>query len=159
MANAHCSYTYNFKDLSTATYQPGGNAIISLDSMSHRVLPNSIYDPEGLGRWTSTLYNGKNGLHLRVIQIYCPPLPSSLSPNSSYSQQHRFFLSHNNEECPRTLFFHHLSQFLTSCMQSHELIILMGDFNHIVDSPTVVNFLAQHSLHNIHQTAHSSYTT
>ena len=33
----------------------------------------------------------------------------------------------------------------------------MGDFNHIVDSPQVLQFLEQHHLHNVHLTLHSSY--
>ena len=54
----HCSYSYNYKDLSQAIYQPGGTALLSINAATSRVLPNSLSDPEGLGRWTSTLYNG-----------------------------------------------------------------------------------------------------
>ena len=48
--NCHCSYAYNYKDLSKATYQPGGTAVISLHATSHRVLNTTLSDPTGLGR-------------------------------------------------------------------------------------------------------------
>ena len=157
--SCHCNYAYNYHDLSTATYQPGGTALFSLHSTSHRVRSPSLSDSHGLGRWTSTLYAGKQGLNLRIIQVYCPPTPSPLSHNSSYTQQHRHFLNKNLSDCPRVLFFRHLSTFLQQRLQAQEQIILMGDFNHIVDSPQVLSFLEQHHLHNIHSTLHPSYST
>ena len=66
----HCSYSYNYKDLSQATYQPGGTAILSLNSSTSRILPNTLSDSEGLGRWTSSLFNGKKNRRLRNIQVY-----------------------------------------------------------------------------------------
>ena len=157
--NSHCNYAYNYHDLSKATYQPGGTALISLHSASHRVLPSSLSDPEGLGRWTSTLYSGKQGINLRIVQIYCPPLPCPLSHNSSYIQQHRHFLNSKVDDCPRNLFFQHLSRFLDSRMREQEQIILMGDLNHIADSPQILHFLHQHNLHNIHSSLHPSYSS
>ena len=153
----HCSYAYNYQDLSKVTYQPGGTALITLHSTTHRIRPPSLSDSFGLGRWTSTLYSGKQGINLRIIQVYCPPPPSPLSHNSTYTQQHRHFLNMKISECPRTLFFQHLSTFLHERHQAQEQIILMGDFNHIVDSPQVLSFLEQHHLHNIHHTLHTSF--
>ena len=75
------------------------------------------------------LFSGKQGLTLRVIQVYCPPMPCSLSHNSTYTQQHRYFLNSHISECPRILFFSHLSHFLHSRAQAQEQIILMGDLN------------------------------
>ena len=157
--NSHCSYAYNYKDLSKAIYQPGGTALISLHSSSHRVIPKSLSDPHGLGRWTSTLYNGKRGINLRIIQVYCPSPPCSASFNSSYAQQHRYFLQSQLSDCPRQLFFQHLSTFIQERLQAQEQIVIMGDFNHVVDSDKLLHFLNQHHLHNIHQTLNSSYHT
>ena len=153
----HCSYAYNYKDLSQATYQPGGTAILSLNSSTSRTLPNSLSDPEGLGRWTSTLYNGKRDLKLRIIQIYCPSLPSELSHNSVYAQHHRYFLTKNIQECPRNLFFTHLQQFITERLQSQEQLIVMGDLNHTLDSNVITQFLSSLNLHNIHQSLHPQF--
>ena len=157
--HCHCSYAYNYQDLSTAVYQPGGTALLSLNSSSSRVLPSTMSDPTGLGRWTSTLYNGKQNIRFRIIQLYCPPTPSKSSFNSSYAQQHRYFMAQDNHDCPRSLFFEHLSQFLVERLQAQEQLLVMGDFNHVVDTEVIVNFLQQHQLHNIHQTLHQSYHT
>ena len=157
--HCHCSYSYNYRDLSTATYQPGGTAILSLHSTSHRVLNTTLSDPTGLGRWTSTLYAGKQNIQLRIIQVYCPPVPSPLSHNSAYTQHQRYFLTKQVTDCPRALFLQHLSQFLNECIIAQEQIILMGDFNHIVDSAPLLHVMSQHHLHNLHHTLHPSYHT
>ena len=68
-------------------------------------------------------------------------------------------MAHHTQDCPRNLFFHHLSQFLEDRLQAQEQIIVMGDFNHVVDSDQMLNFLHQHQLHNIHKTLHPSYHT
>ena len=154
----HSSYAYNYRDISKAIYQPGGTALISLHSTTHRVR-SSLSDPTGLGRWTSTLYTGKRNIQLRIIQVYCPPQPSALSHNSSYTQQHRYFLHKQIDGCPRTFFFNDLSDFLQERLQAQEQLIVMGDFNHIINSSTVQHFLSQHHLHNIHRTLHPSYNT
>ena len=65
----------------------------------------------------------------------------------------------NNTECPRKLFFQHLSEFLTSRLHSQEQLILMGDFNHVIDSEPITQFLQQHHLHNVHHTLHTHYNT
>ena len=114
-------------------------------------------DPTGLGRWTSTLYTGKQNIRLRIIQIYCPPHPSPLSHNSSYTQQHRYFLLNKIDECPRNLFFHDFSRFIHERTLEQELLIVMGDFNHTTNDDKIQNFLSNHNLHNIHQTLHPSY--
>ena len=154
----NCSYAYNYKDLSQSTYQPGGTAIISRNSAANRILPNSLSDPEGLGRWTSSLYNGKHNLKVRVIQFYCPALPSALANNSVYSQHHRYFHSKNITECPRKLFFLHLHQFVTERINLNEQLIVMGDINHSLDSPIVNQFVSSLNLHNIHQSLHSTFS-
>lgn len=153
----HCSYSYNYKDLSQATYQPGGTAILCLNQTSNRILPNSLSDPEGLGRWTSSLLNGKHNLKVRVIQIYCPALPTNTANNSVYAQHQRYFLTKKINECPRKLFFIHLHQFITSRRQANEQVVVMGDFNHAMDNTEIRNFLSTLNLHNILQSLHSTF--
>ena len=132
---------------------------MSLHSSSNRVIPSSLSDPWGLGRWTSTLYRGKQDIHLRIIQGYYPSLPPKIVSNSTYAQQHRYFMTNNLHDCPRLLFFQHLSQFIRERMQAQEQLIVMGDFNHVVDSEPVLSFLHQHNLHNLHKSLHLSFHT
>ena len=153
----HCSYAYNYKDLSKAVYQPGGTAILSMNSATSRVTRNTLSDPEGLGRWTSTVYNGKNNQKVRIVQVYCPALPTEISNNSTYAQHHRYFLTKNITDCPRKLFFTHLRHFITERFNEQERLIIMGDFNHHLESPPMVNFVSSLNLHNIHKTLHMSF--
>ena len=155
----HCSYAYNYKDLSTAVYQPGGTAILSMNASTCRVSNNSLADPEGLGRWTSTLYNGKNNQKVRIIQVYCPALPTETTNNSTYAQHHRYFLTKNITECPRKLFFQHLQQFVSGRMDKQEQIIIMGDFNHSLESTAILQFQTSLNLHNMHKTLYSNFNT
>jgi hypothetical protein len=54
--SAHHNLSYNWKEKKLATvFQPGGTAVLSVDSSSHRVL-QSGQDPKGLGRWSWTLF-------------------------------------------------------------------------------------------------------
>ena len=99
-------------------------------------------------------YSGKQGINLRIVQVYCPPTPCPLSHNSTYTQQHRYFLNSQIDECPRTLFLQHLSQFLQLRFQAQEQIILMGDLNHIVDSPQILP-----SFNNITSTTYTNLFT
>ena len=153
----HCSYAYNYRDLSKAVYQPGGTAILSLGGASSRVLPHTLIDGEGLGRWTSTIYNGKRDIKVRIVQVYCPALPSEMSNNSVYAQHHRYFLTKNNTECPRKIFFSHLHRFISERLQSQEQLIIMGDFNYAMDSRTIASFQSSLNLHNIHKSLHNNY--
>ena len=146
--NTNCRFAYNSHDVSTAKFQPGGTAILSINHLSHKVIPSPMQDPTGLGRWTSTLYQGKKSTKLRLIQLYRPCKPNSQSPNGVYQQHSRFLLSQNIDTCPRTKLLSDLHTFITQCLTQSEQIIVMGDFNDNVTQPPISNFFESLQMHN-----------
>ena len=98
--NSHCQYAYNCHDVSTSKFQPGGTALLSRNHLSNRAQSSREHDPSGLGRWVSTLYQGKNHSTLRIIQLYRPCRPNPNSNNGVYQQHSRYFLLKQNVTCP-----------------------------------------------------------
>jgi hypothetical protein len=127
--SAHHNLGYNKQDkeLSTA-FQPGGTATISTNSFCHRII-KSGQDPKGLGRWTWTLYKGRQNVKLRVISMYRPCKPNVPGPNTAYSQQQRFFNRIGDNRCPRAAILEDLGNCITQWRNNGDQIILGGDFN------------------------------
>ena len=74
--SSHVSLAYNTapnvsRDLLQSSHQVGGNILLSLNEISHRVI-GSGQDPELLGRWTWTRYQGKGNITFRVVSAYRP---------------------------------------------------------------------------------------
>ena len=159
--NTHCSHAFNSHDVSSSKFQPGGTAILSRNLLSHKAQTTRISDPTGLGRWTSTLYQGQNNTLLRIIQLYRPCRPNHNSANGVYQQHSRFFLSKQITTCPRKQLFQDLKLFITHCLDNNEQIIVMGDFNDDITQPPVTSFFQSLSMHNLlltlfHQHFHNS---
>ena len=157
--NTNCKYSYNQHDVSTAKFQPGGTALLSINQLSHKVIPSKLQDPTGLGRWTSTLYQGKNNTTLRIVQVYRPCKPNPHSPNGVYQQHSRYFLNKHNETCPRQQFLIDMHSFITQCIQNSEQLIVMGDFNEDVTKPPISIFFTELQMHNILHTLSPSLFT
>ena len=150
--NTNCRYAYNSHDVSTSKFQPGGTAILSINQLSHKVRPTPLQDPTGLGRWTSTLYQGKHNTTLRILQLYRPCKPNPQSPNGVYQQHSRYFLSKKVDTCPRNLLLSDLHDFITQCLTNSEQVIVMGDFNDDVTQPPITNFFNSLQMHNVMHT-------
>ena len=145
----HCSYSYNINDTSTAKFQPGGTAILSRNLLAHKAQPRRTQDPTGLGRWTSTLYQGQQGKSLRIIQVYRPCKPNPNSANGTYQQHSRYLLSKHITTCPRLHILQDLTSFISHCQSLQEQVILMGDFNGDITSPPLSSFFQSLGLHNL----------
>ena len=152
--NTHCSYSYNSHDVSTSKFQPGGTAILSKNHLSNRALSQRQQDPSGLGRWCSTLYQGKNRTLLRLIQVYRPCKPNPNSNNGAYQQHSRFFLHKEITTCPRDKFLIDLQTFLLQCKNNNEQIIVMGDFNDDINKPPISNFFDDLDMKNLLSNIH-----
>ena len=152
----HCSYSYNIHDPSTAKFQPGGTALLSLNQLAHKAQAQRLNDPTGLGRWSSTLYQGRQDKFLRIIQIYRPCRPNPHSANGAYQQHSRYFLSKQNNTCPGHQFLLDLKDFLQKCLLNHEQIIVMGDFNDEITQAPISTFFHSLDMHNI-ILSHSSH--
>ena len=147
--NSHCSYAYNVHDVSTSKFQPGGTAILSKGLLSNKALTIRNQDPTGLGRWTSSLYQGQENKKLRIIQVYRPCKPNPNSNNGVYQQHSRYLLQKNITTCPRSQFFQDLKTFIQECLHRQEQIIVMGDFNEDITQPSISSFFTSLHMHNL----------
>lgn len=138
--SAHHKLSYNKQDNELATaFQPGGTAIISTNTFCHRII-KSGQDPKGLGRWTWTLYRGRQNIKLRVISMYRPCKPNVPGPNTAFSQQQRFFDRTGDTRCPRVAILEDLGSSITQWRNNGDQIILGGDFNEDVSSDDITQW-------------------
>ena len=135
--------------MSSSKFQPGGTALLAINHLSNRALSQRLQDPTGLGRWCSSLFQGKNHTLFRLIQVYRPCKPNPNSNNGTYQQHSRFFLQKQITTCPRTQFLTDLYSFLSTCINNGEQIIVMGDFNEDVTSPPISTFFASLHMRNL----------
>jgi len=98
--------------------QWGGTGILSLHDTVHRT-PQSGTDPSGLGRWTWTRIQGREGFWLRVVSAY-RPVHNTTELGSTYQQHLRFLRSRNKRKDPR-------DQFLIDLKQQLQQWLLLGD--------------------------------
>ena len=157
--NSHCRYAYNSHDVSSAKFQPGGTAILSINHLSHKVIPTHHQDSTGLGRWISTLYQGRKDTKLRIIQVYRPCKPNPHSSNGVYQQHSRYFLSKHNTTCPRNQFLIDLHAYITHCTNNSEQVIAMGDFNDDINTDPISSFFTSLQMHNVLHTLFPTHYT
>lgn len=116
--------TYNRHYDSGRKRQYGGTALVIGSQLSSRLAGSDI-DPTGLGRWSSTLIQGKIGYKTRVISAYRPCLGTS---EGSVNIQHHLFFADPSVD-PRTQFLIDLADQICAWQDQGEQIILTGDMN------------------------------
>ena len=149
----HSIHSVNKHDSSKANILFGGSAQISVGPTCHRVL-KSGEDPSGLGRWTWTLFAGKNGRKLRVISGYRPNPDSSDSTGSVYSQQERYLRSIRDDRNPRRAFVKDLHTALLAWSNEGNLFLIGLDANDNIRTGDVNAMLRTLGLVDVHHTQH-----
>ena len=107
----------------------GGAALVLTPEAATRF--NSFSDdPTGLGRWTSSLINGRDGWNLRIVAAYNPCKRGG--NDTVWSQHQRYFRSLGNFTDPIKMMEKDLCVALSSWLASDEHIVLMIDANQCV---------------------------
>ncbi len=88
---------------------------------------NKGSDKSRLGQWTWTRYRGHNNQTLRIIVGYRPNPPAG--PFTVYAQQRTYFVSQNDNRCPRAAFLQDLGQEIKYFKEEGDHIILLLDGN------------------------------
>ncbi len=122
------SAAYNQRDRSCNQYQPGGTAIISREEISTRVIENG-QDPKRLGRWTWTLYRGKNEKKMRIISVYVPCLARSYGCRKVYCQQQKALLTMGTKGSVLDIFWKDLWEQIDNWREAGDQIVMGGDWN------------------------------
>jgi exonuclease III len=102
----------------------GGTGLIVANELASRIIKTEK-DPTGLGRWVSTLLQGKQGFRTRIISAYRPCWSSS---EGSVNMQHHLYFADANVD-PRKQFIEDLQEAIVNWQNQGELIILSGDMN------------------------------
>ena len=130
--------------VSTNTFHPalesnlvGGTATCCFSDTVFRISEQGA-DSRKLGRWSYVVFTGKNNIKTILITCYCPV--KGTSPGSAYSQQLTYMARNKdkfppNITCPRQLFGHDLSEFISSKQDQYQIIVA-GDFNSSYDELT-----------------------
>jgi hypothetical protein len=141
------SISSNKHDHSESHYLPGGTITVAINKTSHRVQPQSSpNDPSGMGRWSSILFRGSQGIQLRVITAYRVCKQQNPGPNTSASQQHRYMLLQGDERHAREAIFDDLSVAIRQFHAAGEQVILMMDCNEDVRSPYIKRIMHEMGL-------------
>ena len=122
----HMSLAYNRTQYPTTPRQIGGVGIFSVNQASNRVL-SCGNDPSNLGRWSWTIYRGKEGLSLQVITAYCPH--DQGGDLSVYGQHRHRFHEMGKPRIPRKAFWEDLTREVKRWLEAGDQLILMGDWN------------------------------
>ena len=109
-------------------FQYGGTAVATFDEAAHRI-KSTGGDTTGLGRWSWTLFEGRNKFFTRIISAYVPCKSADDRRKTVYNQHKRYFLSQGNDQCPRELFRLHLVQLIKTWQKQNENIVLLIDMN------------------------------
>lgn len=109
-------------------FQWRGTCVMSFGLLAHMTKSSGV-DDTGLGRWSWLLLEGHRGVQIRIISAYNPCKTKSSQTSTVYSQHRRYFLNRNQDVCPRLQFRPDLCQFISTCQQASEDIILMMDCN------------------------------
>jgi hypothetical protein len=115
--------------------QFGGTATISINTACHRIILSGV-DPTKMGRWSWSLFRGKNNLQVRIVTLYRPVF--STGATSTYQQQKRHQLEHDIDTCPREQLLLDLTREITQWNSDGNRIIVMGDFNDDVRGSTIL---------------------
>lgn len=109
----------------------GGVASFSSRNFTHRILDSGI-DPTNLGRWTWTLFRGKQGITFRIICGYRPCRDYSDNAGTVYSQHEQYLHEQNDLRDPRHAFFEDLDTAILPWIAQGDIIILGLDANEFV---------------------------
>jgi Endonuclease/Exonuclease/phosphatase family. len=106
--------------------QYGGTLLLATNRLAYSVTATDN-DPRKLGRWSSMRLKGKNNTLCRIICAYCPCVSTGTS--STFAGQILGLASENMYDCPRQQFWQDLQNFIITCQDNHEQVIVMGDWN------------------------------
>ena len=112
-------------------YKPGGAATLITNEWTGRII-RCEQDNSGLGRWTTTMMNGKHHKKIALITAYqvCQSSIHHCGITTSYSQQWHLLRSQGDEfPDPRRQFWTDITRHIQSLQANHFQIIIIGDFN------------------------------
>ena len=141
--SVHINMQNNTMDLTADKFQPGGTGIISTNESAHRIMCKGA-DSTGLGRWSWNKYRGKYRMTLIIVSVYRPVINASgESPNSTWNQQKRYYVSIDQDINPRQQLLHDLGIQMREWYRDGAQITVLMDANEDIQSRHLTAFFQQ----------------
>jgi hypothetical protein len=91
--------------------QWGGTGVMCRGKLKHYAM-GAGGDPSGLGRWTWARVQGKGGIVLRYVSVYCS-CKNKTSMIAVWTQHKTYLQEQNNDRVPRQAFLKDLKKNVT----------------------------------------------
>ena len=116
-------------------YKPGGTLILTQSNRKGRVIDSGS---DALGRWTYQTLSGKDNRHVSIISAYQVCEQSIVEDDrvktlTATAQQTSILRVQGRDISPRAAFIHDLKGFLLEQRKLKRGILLVGDFNEVLD--------------------------
>ena len=124
---------------SKSTYKPGGTALLARNAITARI---KSHTRDRMGRWASISIDASPTKRIRIITAYQVGTTTRPGTNTAAAQQQAQIMIEQSVErqyqrrTPREAFIHDLQSFIRQVQNEREEIILLGDFNEEISSPT-----------------------
>ncbi len=141
--NFRVSVGYNKKDAFSQRAQPGGTAVISQDRIALGICNNGS-EKRNLGRWTWSIFEGKERQRTRFVSVYVPIKPANYGDTKVYYQHQRNLLDDDITIDPIEQFWIDFWADVDEWLANGEELVIMGDWNsNVVDSFVLDEFEAR----------------
>ncbi|MGL5936571.1 MAG: endonuclease/exonuclease/phosphatase family protein [Cetobacterium sp.] len=138
---------HNVHDMTGTTRQWGGTGLMCKGKTRHYAMGVGG-DKTGLGRWTWARIRGKGGIVFRYVSVYCP-CDNREGKIAVWSQHKVYLQNHNDDREPRKAFLEDLKKEIQRWREEGDQILICGDLNHDVSSPTIVAFFEELEMSNL----------
>ena len=123
------AYAYNQHERSRKfVHQPGGTAIITKGETALRV-SSTTRDTKRLGRWVSTVIQGKQGIKTRLILVYVPNLMRKHGHKKVTCQQQRALLAMGVTDNVIEVFWKDFWEDIDKWIEEGDQLVIAGDWN------------------------------
>ena len=121
-------------------HQPGGTAILTKGEMALRI-SRTTTEGKRLGRWTSTVIQGKQGIKTRIVSVYVPIVMSKHGHKKVSCQQQRALLGMGVTGNVMEVFWQDFWKDVDNWIEQGEQLIIAGDWNtDVTKEPFVEEF-------------------
>ena len=122
--------SHEAKERTVGRTQEGGTAMLAIGPITQQLVKDESLGDTPLGRWSSMLFQGSDGVRTRVVCGYNPCYNNRPESGTVYQQHRRYFINEKDDEtCPRTKFRSDLISQLQQWRQDGERLVVCLDAN------------------------------
>ena len=139
------SVSYNSHAKEKGDYLPGGVATITNGQLALRASkPDN--DDRYLGRWSSQVYQGKQGITTRLVAVYVPIVAKDHGCKKVFCQQQKALLQMRISGAVISTFWQDFWDQIDKWLEAGDQLIIGGDWNTQVTNPAFLEKFSEHNL-------------